>query len=127
MLQAQDSRETLREKACGKMKAFVSPWVYRAACLLTAKGQALPGLPLPRLNFSGFPSCLAQILLVMLLPAEADASASWSVVEGESSSLHLPGERVLPPSYHFLPTGTFCWDHRVYQVCAVRSTGQPAS
>lgn len=76
MLQAQDSRETLREKVCCKMKAFVSPWVYRAACLLTAKGQALPGLPLPRLNFPGFPSRLAQILLVMLLPADADAGLS---------------------------------------------------
>lgn len=55
MLQAQDSRETLREKACSKMKAFVFPWVHRTACFLPAKGQAVPGQPLPGLNFLRFP------------------------------------------------------------------------
>lgn len=128
MLQAQDSTETLREKACSKMKAFVFPWVSRAACFLTAKGQVLLGQPLSGLNFPGFPSCLAQILLLILLPTEADACASQSVGEGESyPALYLPGEHILPPSSHFLPTGAFCWNHCVCQFCAACSMGQPGS
>lgn len=55
---------------------------------MTAKGQAMLGWPLPELNLPGLPLCLAQVLLLILLPTEtgAEAFTSHSVGEEKHSS-----------------------------------------
>lgn len=100
------------------------PRVCRAAFLLPAKEQTLPPCPLPALQSLGFPSCLAQILLVR---TEADASVSRSVGEGVFPCSPSSRRTCLTPSSRFLLTGTFWRDLWLCRVCAAHSTGQPSS